>query len=188
MKQIDGAWDQGFALDKHTQSSTYIGEDDYGNPQFDTKRTDIGEALFRLKYRGEWEHLPFLADSLAGQIQHSLPRPDLLTAMPASAERPRQPVAELALEVSRRLGIRLELGLLKKTPTPQLKNLHARSDKDAVLANAFAIHDGGIGDGPFDVLVIDDLIHTGASLDAACAALRTSRKVRRVYAAVLTWR
>ncbi|MCI1141908.1 hypothetical protein MOP88_05615 [Sphingomonas sp. WKB10] len=116
MKIIDGLWDQGFALDKHTVSSTYLGDDDNGNPQFDTKRTDIGEALFQLKYRGGWQYVPALADALAKQIQATLPRFDVIVPMPASAVRPRQPVTELATEVSRILGIRMDGALLQKPP------------------------------------------------------------------------
>jgi hypothetical protein len=50
-KRIIGRWTEGFALDFHTLSSEYIGDDEYGHPQFDTKRSEIGELLYRLKYR-----------------------------------------------------------------------------------------------------------------------------------------
>jgi hypothetical protein len=43
---ITGPWDEGFALDSHTVSSRYLGDDAYGNPQFDTIRSPIGELLF----------------------------------------------------------------------------------------------------------------------------------------------
>jgi hypothetical protein len=49
-KPITGNWTEGFALDFHTLSSEYIGDDEYGHPQFDTKRSDVGELLYRLKY------------------------------------------------------------------------------------------------------------------------------------------
>lgn len=188
MKLIEGQWDLGFALDKHTVSSVYLGDDDNGHPMFDTKRTGTGEALFKLKYRDGWNELPALADAMAHQIQAMFGPIDLIVPMPASAMRPRQPVTELAMEVSRRLGVRMDTAVIQKSATPQLKNLNDRQAKEAVLTNAFTVRDGGLGDGPVDVLLIDDLIHTGASLDAACAALKTSRKIRNVYVAVLTWR
>lgn len=188
MKIIEGRWDRGFALDKHTLSSVYIGDDDNGHPQFDTTRTDIGEALFQLKYRDGWKQLPDLADAMAHQIRSVLGRIDLIVPMPASALRSRQPVTELAREVSQRIGVRMDAGVIQKSATPQLKNLNDRQAKDAVLTDAFSIQDDSLGDGPFDVLLIDDLIQTGASLDAACDALRTSHKIRMVYVAVLTWR
>lgn len=49
--KLEGIWDQGYALDVHTLSSNYLGDDPYGNPRFDTKRSDMGELLFQLKYR-----------------------------------------------------------------------------------------------------------------------------------------
>jgi len=49
-KIITGCWTEGFALDFHTLSSEFIGDDEYGHPQFDTKRSEIGELLYRLKY------------------------------------------------------------------------------------------------------------------------------------------
>lgn len=51
LRQIDGNWEQGYALDKHTLSSTPAGHNDFGHMQFDTKRPAAGEALFQLKYR-----------------------------------------------------------------------------------------------------------------------------------------
>ncbi|WP_454743956.1 hypothetical protein [Cupriavidus necator] len=49
LKQIFGNWDLGYALDKHTLRSTYIGDNEYGHPQFNTERSEPGEALFQLK-------------------------------------------------------------------------------------------------------------------------------------------
>ncbi len=51
--RLPGRWRYGFALDYHTVSSTYLGDDEYGHPMFDTKRSDLGELLYRLKYRSD---------------------------------------------------------------------------------------------------------------------------------------
>ena len=50
---ISGPWCQGWALDLHTLSSVFIGDDSFGNPQFDNKRSEIGELLYQFKYRGD---------------------------------------------------------------------------------------------------------------------------------------
>jgi len=42
-KRIRGNWKEGFALDFHTLRSEYIGDDEYGHPQFETTRSEIGE-------------------------------------------------------------------------------------------------------------------------------------------------
>ena len=39
----------GFALDFHTFSSTFIGYNAFGHPEFETRRPPIGELLYNLK-------------------------------------------------------------------------------------------------------------------------------------------
>lgn len=49
-KKLAGRWRAGYALDHHTTSSVYLGDDELGHPAFDTKRSEIGELLYQLKY------------------------------------------------------------------------------------------------------------------------------------------
>ena len=49
IRQITGSWDLGYVLDKHVLSSVYLGDNAYGHPQFDTTRSEVGEALYKLK-------------------------------------------------------------------------------------------------------------------------------------------
>lgn len=48
-----GAWDDGRSLDRHVCNSELVGYNEYGHPQFDTTRTELGELLYRLKYKGD---------------------------------------------------------------------------------------------------------------------------------------
>lgn len=50
---ITGPWSSGWALDLHTVSSVFIGDDAFGHPQFENKRSEIGELLYQFKYRGD---------------------------------------------------------------------------------------------------------------------------------------
>ena len=52
-QKITGKWLSGFALDVHTTSSIYLGVNEAGHEIYDTKRSEIGELLYRLKYRGD---------------------------------------------------------------------------------------------------------------------------------------
>ena len=63
IRQITDNWDLGYVLDKHAVSSVYIGENEYGHPQFDTTRSEAGEALFKLKYRSDWTQVDRLPGS-----------------------------------------------------------------------------------------------------------------------------
>jgi predicted amidophosphoribosyltransferase len=66
--------------------------------------------------------------------------------------------------------------------------LNSKEEKIDAIGDSLSINDVIQGDGPWNVLVIDDLFHTGASMEAACKVLRAYSKVRRIYVAVLTWR
>ncbi len=128
VRPLSGPWTSGHALDKHTVSSRFIGEDENGRAQFETQRTEVGEAVFQLKYRGDWSQVGRLADAA---VRHGIPNADRITAvvpMPASTARARQPVTELASAIAKRLGVPM-LDILGKAPTPQIKNLSTRDEK-----------------------------------------------------------
>lgn len=186
IRTIGGNWDAGVVLDKHTVSSVYLGEDENGRAQFDTTRTDVGEAVFQLKYRHDWNHVRPLAQAIVTHAAPLLQPFDLVVPMPASHQRARQPVVEIARAVAALLRLPCDEQLIAKAATPQLKNLTTREEKEAVLDGAF--RSGQAGRGPCDVLLVDDLYHTGASMAAACAQLRSIPSVRRITVVALRWR
>ena len=63
-KPLTGPWKQGFALDVHTLSSELIGYNEWGHEVFNTKRSEIGELLYRLKYRSERATVPVIVETL----------------------------------------------------------------------------------------------------------------------------
>ncbi|MCY0914015.1 hypothetical protein [Massilia antarctica] len=69
-----------------------------------------------------------------------------------------------------------------------MKNLATREEKDAALSGRLSLAHDLDGDGPMNVLLVDDIYETGASLDAACLVLRECEKIRHIYVAALTWR
>jgi hypothetical protein len=64
IRKIIGNWDTGLVLDKHTRSSVFLGYDGLGHPQFDTTRSEVGEALYQLKYKGDFTKVEPLATGL----------------------------------------------------------------------------------------------------------------------------
>ena len=50
---IAGQWKAGIALDVHTLSSTYLGVNEHGHEVYDTTRSEVGQLLYRLKYRSD---------------------------------------------------------------------------------------------------------------------------------------
>ncbi|HGM5958358.1 ComF family protein [Stenotrophomonas maltophilia] len=192
VRQLDGSWDLGYALHKHTLSSVYLGEDEYGHPRFDNTRSEPGEALYQLKYRGDWNQITPLAAQIHASLLPLFGKIDLIVPMPASTTRARQPVDELAAELGKITKIPVFNNLVLKTAAPQgapqLKNLHGREEKDAALLGRFSINPCITNEGRWDALLLDDLFDTGATMDAVCTALRTYNKINRVYAAAITWK
>jgi predicted amidophosphoribosyltransferase len=192
IRAIVGNWDAGFVLDKHVLSSVYIGDNEFGHAQFDTTRSEVGEALFQLKYRNDFSKV----DPLAAEIEHHLVpkfnKIGFIVPMPASTARPKQPVTEIAKALSTRLNVPLFENLLVKAPAPAgapaLKNLAAKQAKVDALKDRFHIKDEITNQGKWNVLVVDDLFDTGASMEAACGKLRSYNKVGKIFVAALTWK
>ena len=76
--------------------STFLGNDEQGHPRFDNHRTEAGEARFQLKYRGDLAQANRLAEAVAENIYQKLDHVGFIVPMPASTQRPFQPVAAVA--------------------------------------------------------------------------------------------
>ena len=189
LRQLQGPWNAGWALNKHMLRSTYLGDDEYGHARFESVRTDVGEATYQLKYRQDWGQAQHLARALLDHVVPKLTEIGFIVPMPASTARARQPVTEVAQALGALSGIPVFPDLLRKASNGKsLKDLQTKEEKIEAIGDSFTVHDTIQGTGPWNVLVVDDLFHTGASMQAACAALRKYPKVRNVYVAALTWR
>ncbi len=191
VRQLDGNWDSGYALHKHVLSSVYLG-DANGHPQFDTTRSEPGQALFSLKYRADWSQVAPLAAQLQETLLPMFENVGLIVPMPASTVRARQPVDEIAKELGRLASIPVFDNMVAKAAPQgaeqQLKNMKTKAEKVAALAGRFTINPAIINDGQWNTLLLDDLFDTGATMEAVCTALRTYPKIGRVYAAAITWK
>jgi predicted amidophosphoribosyltransferase len=184
--QIHGNWDLGYVLDRHIQQSTFLGEDEYGNPKFETIRTEIGEKLYQLKYKSAFENVEILAQEITNRLGHIFSSSSLIIPMPPSKARTRQPVIEIARSVGKKMNKPcLENILIKSGTTAQMKDIPTKEEKKTALLNCFSINDV-LSEGQYDVLVIDDLFSTGSSLESACEVLRKYRKIAKIYVVALT--
>ncbi len=186
IQKINGNWDLGYSLDKHVLQSTYLGENQWGHAEFDTTRSEVGEALFLLKYRSDFTKIPVIADQMFKSLSQYFSTACLVVPMPASKQRDRQPVREIALKVAENMNIPcLENLLIKNVSTPQMKDINSRDEKVNTLVKAFDINDI-LGSGNYDILIVDDLYDTGSSLEAATKVLREYSKIRNIYVAAVT--
>jgi predicted amidophosphoribosyltransferase len=192
-RQIIGNWDCGYVLDKHTRSSSFLGYNEQGHPQFDTTRSEVGEALYQLKYKSDKSRMAPLAQQVATSIVPCFDQVGLIIPMPASKARQWQPVNEVAKELGTILGVPVFENILIKSAQQgsgslELKDGGTKEEKLAALSGRFVINDGISNNGHWNALLLDDLYDTGASMEAACGMLRTYPKIARIYVAALTWK
>lgn len=192
LKKLEGSWDAGYALNKHTLSSDFIGYNESGHPMFDTKRSEPGEALYQLKYRSDWTQVEPLAAQIKASLLPMFGKVGLIVPMPASTTRARQPVDELAKELGKITNTPVFDNIIVKAPAPQgnpqLKNLNTRQEKDDALSGRFSINPSITNEGCWNALLLDDLFDTGATMDAVAKTLKTYKKIGSVYAASVTWK
>lgn len=189
LKQLVGNWDKGFALDKHVVSSTFIGYNEAGYPQYETLRTEVGEALFQMKYRGDLEQSKKLAQEIYEKIYPYYSDVDFVIPMPATVHRQVQPVFLLAQKFSLLAEIPCITNLLYKEQNPySIKDLNSKDERKYQL-NQYLKLNPCIKDGKQkNVLLIDDIYDTGASLEVACQLLNNYDKIGNIYVATVTWR
>lgn len=95
--KIVGPWTSGYVLEgKHTLSSTFLGHDSWGHPQFDTTRSELGELVYQLKNRNDRNAVACIAETAVQFIGNWRPTFDLIVPVPPSRKRDYQPVAEIA--------------------------------------------------------------------------------------------
>src|SRR5205085_12270582 len=92
--KIPGSWRQGYVLDYHTLGSDFLGYDEFGHPIFDTKRTELGELLYRLKYRSDRSVVAKIVETAAHFITSWNPGLNVILPVPPSKQRVYQPVLD----------------------------------------------------------------------------------------------
>lgn len=191
VKQICGNWDLGYAMDKHLIKSTYLGDNEYGKPMFQNDRTEIGEAVYQLKYQNDLNQVEALAQCLLVNAVPLFQNIQLIIPMAASSVRVVQPVTAITEALASKMGnnmLSFNEILIKASGGVPLKNLNTKEEKVAAVAGAFSYQDQIGEGGPYNALIVDDLFHTGTSMEAAVAVLRSYNKINKIYVAALTWR
>lgn len=184
-KPLRGDWKQGFALDVHTTSSTFVGHNEYGHPEFATTRSPLGELLYRLKYKRDESVIEEIADTVAGFIKASKISIDAILPMPPSNVRSVQPVLQIANAVAKKLGVPVLENCVSKTKkTPQLKDVYNYDERTKLLEGAFTVNrDQSAGK---SLLLFDDLYRSGATMNAVVRELAKTGEAKEVVVLALT--
>jgi predicted amidophosphoribosyltransferase len=183
--QIPGRWRAGYVLDYHTFSSTYLGDDEYGHAMFDTKRSEVGELLYRLKYCSDKSALSELVEVAARFVREWNPGVTILIPVPPSRVRAEQPVHFIAEMLGASIGIPVDRnGVTRVKETPELKNVYAYDERLRLLDGAHKV-EASVVKGQ-KILLFDDLYRSGATMNAITTALYDEGAVADVYALALT--
>jgi competence protein ComFC len=183
--RIPGRWSNGYTLDLHTTSSGLAGRDGYGHPQFASKRSGLGELLYRLKFRGDKSVIPEIAEVVGTFAESYLPKVNLIVPVPPSTPRKEQPVILLAHAIGDRIGLPVFQDCVWKVrETLQLKNVFDFDERSRLLDGAFEI-DRSVTNGK-TVLLFDDLYRSGATLNAVNSLLYDRGGAKDVLALALT--
>lgn len=190
-RKVFGNWSEGYTLDLHTISSVFLGYDEFGHEFFDTKRSDLGELLYKLKYKQDKNVLTdiigisadFLINkwSISGILDGVIPMP------PSRTHRKLQPVIEISRGISLALKTPLFEDILRKRrEQPELKRVFDYHDRLEILKDNFVSIDRfGLIKGK-QILLFDDLFRSGATLNAATEAIYKEGKAYKVYVLALT--
>jgi predicted amidophosphoribosyltransferase len=142
--------------------STYLGGDESGRPTFDTRRSAIGELLYRLKYKDDRSVLPELIDIAASFYYQWAPGCSKVVPAPPSRFRAFQPVQAIAQGLATRLGLEyLPAAVVRTRDVPELKSVEDYAQR-AQLLNGLHTADRSQLAGQ-TVLLFDDLYRSGAT-------------------------
>ncbi|HLG34296.1 MAG TPA: ComF family protein [Bacteroidia bacterium] len=154
---------------------------------WDTKYTDIGEHLNKLKYWGERNHVQIIAREAANfinakaqwQIHKIIPMP------PSDATRYFQPVYELAKAIGIICNLEVDFITLKKLKsTSQLKDIESPEQRKEILKDAFDIQQNVLTGK--NVLLFDDLYRSGETLNAASDMIKNKGNAANIYVLTIT--
>lgn len=179
--KLKGNWDVGYALNLHSISSTYCGEDEFGNNQFDTKRTNWGELIYKLKYQHDLSVIPEVVEAVITFINRFHYKFDLIIPVPSSRFRSLHPVFEIAKNVGARLNKSVEYNVLRKIRrTPEQKDV----EQKIPLTDSFSVVGTIINDK--SILLLDDLYQSGNTLNSICHVLREMGHVKAINVITIT--
>ena len=184
--KLEGPWDEGFALDIHTISSELIGYDPYGNPIFDNQYSEIGQLLNSFKYRNDYKKLERIIELIRPFITtwEAMKHVDIVLPAPSSRLRSYsyQPVEEIAHEIANLINAHYLSDILIKESSMESKGLSAEEKHQlqgtiVKTRNATTEH---------NMLLVDDIYDTGATLIECANILREDPKISRIFVLTLT--
>jgi len=183
--EIKGNWTKGYSLDLHTESSEYLGVDEFGHSKFDTKRTKIGELLYKLKYQSDKTIIPEIIDIVKNSIKNIDKMDFIVPVPPSNKTRSFQPVNEIGKSLCTDIGVNFIKDALSKKSSQELKNITDPAEREKILKESITLKNN-LDFTDKKILVIDDLYRSGATLRAVTSVLLEQANAKKVFVLTLT--
>jgi competence protein ComFC len=139
--KLEGPWKKGYAHDLHTTESVYLGVDATGRDRWENTRSQMGELVYRLKYRGDRSVVSKIVKLL--EKYRGLDSMDYIVPIPPSSpNRERQPVSTIAVALGKKVGVEVLTRLFAKTPgsTP-LKDVDDPAERRKLLRKSMTLNE-----------------------------------------------
>ena len=182
--KLRGPWDEGYALDVHTTSSEYIGDDVYGHPQYDNEYSDMGQLVNSYKYKKDYRKLDDIIALAKPFIEswETLNTVDFVLPVPSSKYRDVQPAEEVAREIASMIGAYYSNEILQKESPMESKGLSGEAKQRlqgtiTKTKNATKEH---------NMLLVDDIFQSGTTLGECIKVLREDPKIVKIFVLTLT--
>lgn len=181
---LRGNWKVGKAYDLHTVSSSYLGVDEFGHDRFENTRSEMGELVYSLKYKGDQAVIPrivSLLDAIGGIEKFDF----LIPVPPTNKNRKFQPVELIADALGARRNVKVLKNYLRNEGDSELKGITDPVARNELLQKALQLtaHGDVVGK---KVLLIDDLYRSGSTLHFATELLLREGKASSVWVLTMT--
>jgi competence protein ComFC len=184
-RKIEGSWIRGVALDVHTTSSRLVGANAQGRPQFETKRSELGELMYRLKYGGDRSAAAEIVRTAATYLRSFREKFELIVPVPPSAVRSLQPVIILARGIATAVDRPMHNCVQTTRATPQLKDVSDPEQRRKLLEGLYSV-DPTVTGGKH-ILLVDDLFRSGSTMNAVTDVLLNQGKAASVRVLAITY-
>ena len=172
---IDGPWESGIALGMHIVRSVAIGENEFGHMQFDNTYSEVGQLMHNFKSKQNDEAGRELALFALAILKKHRAQFDVVAAVPSSTEK--TVTARLAQWLSDDLGVVDGSNEITTSNHRQVKNIHL-DERKTVLAKATKVTPKAFRGQR--VLVVDDMLDSGATLATVVEAVQTVGQATKV--------
>ena len=181
---LQGNWRAGKAYDLHTVDSTYLGVDEFGHDRFDNQRSEMGELVYRLKYRSDRKAIAEII-GLLEEIKGIEKFDVIIPIPPTNKKRKFQPVGLIAQALGENRGVEVLQDCLVNEGDEELKGITDPVARDDLLQKALQVTSNKKIAGRH-VLLVDDLYRSGSTLRIATELVYGKGKAKDVCVLTMT--